>query len=242
MIIKKFLQLLLLLLIIITNSCNQSNEKMESLAREKMNAGKFAEAISVLSEIMEKESNNATYYNMRGVAYYNLKENSKALTDFDKAIEIQSDDYRFYYNRGNLKRTLNRPESAVEDYNIALELEKSEYEIFLNRALSLMAAHNLPAAIEDFNTADQLSKGKDSNVFFYRGKAYMITEEFNKALEDFTKCININSENGEAYYGRALAKINIANGNANEDTCKDIEKSKELGYQLADQLKETYCK
>ncbi|MEM1134328.1 MAG: tetratricopeptide repeat protein [Bacteroidota bacterium] len=215
---------------------------MEALAKEKMDNGKFSEAVSVLTEIIKNEAPSATIYNMRGVAYYNLNKNANALTDFDNAISLDTSDYRFFYNRGNVKRTLNRPESAVEDYNKAIQLETEEYELFLNRALSLMAANNLKASIEDFNRAEVLSKGKDDKVFFYRGKALMITEEFNKALDNFTKCIEVNPNNGEAFFGKALAKINLANGTADDETCIDIDRSIALGYIPARSLKGSYCK
>ncbi|MBT28235.1 MAG: hypothetical protein CMO01_01150 [Thalassobius sp.] len=238
---QKYTLILFSLITYLMSSCSPSNEDIINTAREKMQAGKFSEAVSVISELVEKGVEDPSLYNMRGVAYFNLKENSKALTDFDKAISMKADDYRFYYNRGNVKRTLNRPESAVEDYTKAIEFEQGEYEIYLNRALSLMAAHNLSESVEDFNIANQLSNGKDANVHFYRGKAYMVTEDFEKALSDFNDCIAITPENAEAYYGKALAKINLASGEADEETCGVIAKSIELGYQPAAQLQESYC-
>jgi tetratricopeptide (TPR) repeat protein len=231
----------LILLISFLVACTPETEKMEQQARERMQVGKFAEAVSLLNEIIKMTNAEAAIFNMRGAAFYNLNENAKALTDFDQAISMDSSNYQFYYNRGNVKRTLNRPESAIEDYTNALQIKNNEYEIYLNRALSFVALREVPAALNDFKQAENLCEGKDASIFFYRGKLNMNIEAFEEALIDFNKTIDIQPKNGEAYLGRALSKINLE-GKASEESCADIIKSEQFGFIGAAEFKEEYCK
>mgnify|MGYP001132207602 CR=1 FL=1 len=232
---------LFFLMLVLLSACGSQTEKLEQEARERMKNGKFAEAVSLLDEIIKTTQASAEIYNMRGAAHYNLNKNAEALTDFDQAIRQDSSNYRFYYNRGNVKRTLNRPESAIKDYTSALQLESNQYEIYLNRALSYQAVRNNAAALQDFNQAELLSNGKDAKIYFYRGKLRMVLEDFEGALSDFKASLAIEPQNGEAYLGLALARINIE-GEANEESCQDIERSVQLGFLGAEQFKEEYCK
>jgi|GEM_PF-1585728 len=238
--LQKSVSIFYLLAIYFIVGCTPESEILEQQAREKMEAGKFAEAVSLLNEIVNSTAANASIFNMRGAAYYNLNQNAKALTDFDQAISIDTTNYQFFYNRGNVKRTLNRPESAIKDYTKAIQLNSNEYEIYLNRALSYLATREIKASISDFNTAEELSKGTDASVFFYRGKLNVNIEAFEEALIDFNKSIELSPNNGEAYLGRAVARINI-DGKADEAICSDIEKSMQLGFIGARQFKKEYC-
>lgn len=237
---KKTHNILTILVAIFFLSCNSQTNQLEQQAREKMSNGKYAEAVSLLDEIINSTQASADIYNMRGVAYFNQSKNAKALTDFDQALSLSTSNYRFYYNRGNVKRVLNRPESAIEDYTEALKLESNQYDIYQNRALSYMAVRNNPAAIQDFDTAETLSNGSDGKVYFYRGKLKMIMEDFEGAVVDFESAVKIDKLNGEAYAGLALAKYNIA-GEPNEEICKDIERSIQLGFIGARQMRTEFC-
>ena len=63
------------------------------------------------------------YYDMRGQAYWYLREYERALEDFNKAIEVDARCASAHYHRGNFYDKLQRYEQGIGDMLRAVELE-----------------------------------------------------------------------------------------------------------------------
>jgi len=59
---------------------------------------KLESAISILDTAILLDNSYAPFYNNRGLIYYKLKENNKALLDYQKAIQLDSRQPSFYAN------------------------------------------------------------------------------------------------------------------------------------------------
>src|SRR5260370_34073861 len=78
--------------------------------------------IASLTEVVERNPNDAQAYNMRGSVLGRAGRNQEALADFDHAIAIDGNYAQAYANRGQVHRQMNRHELALADYNNALSL------------------------------------------------------------------------------------------------------------------------
>ena len=73
-------------------------------------------------------------YAWRGIAYMNLKEYEKAITDFDTAIKINSPNPGMYYKlRGETYSAIKDYEKAIKDFDSAIELEPEMLEAYFER-------------------------------------------------------------------------------------------------------------
>jgi Flp pilus assembly protein TadD len=80
------------------------------------------EIIATYSAKIDQHPNEAVNYNIRGVAYYNLKNLPKALADYNKAIELEPGNTEFIYNRFLLYSYSKNEKNALQDQQLLIKL------------------------------------------------------------------------------------------------------------------------
>lgn len=80
------------------------------------------EIISTYTVKIDQNPAEAINYNIRGVAYFNLKNLSKALIDYNKAIELDPKNVEFLYNRFVLYSQVNDRVNAMLDQQQLIKL------------------------------------------------------------------------------------------------------------------------
>ena len=136
-------------------ACNSSDKYVEQ-GRQRLNEGKFREAVQVLNQAVEADDENADAFVTRGVAYFELKEYANAILDYDQAIKLKPDFYRPYYNRALLKVAQNDLDGALKDYSDAIRLapdtsRQLSAELFLNRGQLFATQGQTQPALTDFS-------------------------------------------------------------------------------------------
>jgi tetratricopeptide (TPR) repeat protein len=196
-------------------ACQPSYDELLTNAKGLMNKGENVAAISLLNEAIKQNSQMAEAFNVRGAAFFAQSKFVEALTDFNQAIAIDSTQYKHFYNRGNAKRALRDWKGALKDYDKALELNNTQYDIYLNKGIVNRSLGELDNALSDFEMAEKLSNGKDANVLYYFG------ETLSKKMEFVSSQDEINT-----YKTKSCDKLN---------------KSVQLGNELAKELKTKIC-
>ena len=91
--------LITIIVLVFFNSCKESNEELIDRAISYKMQGKFAEAISIYTDIINKNSKLQVPYYNRGLCYVEVNDFSKALADFNKVMSLQEiGSFRFTYN------------------------------------------------------------------------------------------------------------------------------------------------
>ena len=67
----------------------------------------------------------------------------------------------------------------------------------------------------------------------------VIIEDYQEAITDYTKAIEINPEFSDAYFNRGIAKIII---DEKEAGCSDLHKARDLGDEQANDEINEFCK
>jgi len=138
-------------------------------------------------------------YLSRGLAYKELNEYEKALTDLNIAFELGSSLLRdvkiFYYDilysRGRVKYGLEDYYGAIDDLtesikmNYDLNLGLSYY--FIARAKQHVKDYN--GAIVDFSKVIELEPD-DDDAYYYRGNSKYRLKDYFGAIADYTKAIS----------------------------------------------------
>jgi Flp pilus assembly protein TadD len=104
---------------VILVSCTSSNDDVNQ-GRALLREGKSREALTALNQAVEADADNADAFNTRGVAYFELKEYSNALLDYEQALKLKPNFYRPYYNRALLKTSQGDVQAALSDYSEAI--------------------------------------------------------------------------------------------------------------------------
>jgi tetratricopeptide (TPR) repeat protein len=142
--------------------------------------------------------------------------------EFNNLISIFPEDYRAYISRGiyylgadilegdiyinSIKKALN----AISDFNKALEI-KPEHAI-TNFLLGIASSSiNEILAIEYFSRAIELKLNitRNNNVYHERAKAYLDLKEYQQAINDFDRAIEIDPTNNFIFADRGEANYKL---------------------------------
>jgi tetratricopeptide (TPR) repeat protein len=88
----------------------------------------YKKGISYVKIVINKDSDNAAYYDTAGLGYYYLKDFHKSLEYLNKSLELEPEGKNIaehYYNRGRVYEALKAMSRAKRDYEKALELDES---------------------------------------------------------------------------------------------------------------------
>ena len=186
--------------------------------------GQYKGALSDFTKAIELNPEYAGAYNNRGWAYYNLGEYKEAIADYDKAIELDPQDVQAYYNRGVARSALGDNQGAIANYNKAIELNASKYLLSYKQTFYHSALGNLQSVLTVFNQSIVYRETIDFDTYKSRGVARSDLQDYQGALSDFNKAIELNSQDAYAYYNRGnVRRILEDNQGALSDFTKAIE-------------------
>jgi len=120
--------------------------------------------IASLSDVVQRNPNDAQAYNMRGSVLGRAGRAQEALADFDKAIAIDANYTQAYANRGQVHRQTNKLDLALADYNKALAIDATYATAYLGRGMVFRQQGRALEALNDFNRAIQISPGQVSRT------------------------------------------------------------------------------
>ncbi len=162
--------------------------------------GRNNDALIVYKEATELNEYNAAAYNLRGNLYNILALNEKmvpiadsnrrqSINDLDKAIRLNNNYAEAFSNRGFVYLSTKLSGQAVKDFNRAIQLAPNNPWNYIYRAQCLRATDKA-AALADFNKAVELAPNA-IYVYSERGNFFEDEKEFSKALEDYTRAIEL---------------------------------------------------
>jgi tetratricopeptide (TPR) repeat protein len=177
-------------------------------------------AIEDYTKAIKNKPSYADAYIKRAATYKSLGKFKQALADYTAAIERDSGSYLFdptlhfsnaYFGRGNVYYQTGEFEKAVADYDSSLKLSPNNSLAFLNRGRALGDAQQYDSAIASYTRAITLLSPREYNgaqehAYFGRGLVYNLTRQFDKAIIDFNKAIQMNPIDFYAYFQRGNAE------------------------------------
>lgn len=113
----------------------------------------------------------------------------------------------------------------------------TDYKEFLDKGIYDISDGKFKNAIENINKSLELKKDWEI-PYFYRGVANQALENFDDAILDYTKAIQLNDRMTDAYYNRAhitLSRKDIENPDV-EKAVSDLEKALKLDPKFIDAL------
>ncbi|MGK7886640.1 MAG: tetratricopeptide repeat protein, partial [Crocosphaera sp.] len=144
----------------------------------------------------------ASVYQQRGNLRLKLKDTEGALQDYNQAIKLAPKKADSYVARGDYYTQMQQPEKAQTDYNQAIKIYSESIKNPTNKV-------NLP------------------NHYSSRAKVYSKIKNYEAAIADYSKVIEIKPKSLEPYFSRGLEYLKINNIQATiEDFSKIIQLNK----------------
>jgi len=113
----------------------------------------------------------------------------------------------------------------------------TDYKFYIDNGINDIRNGEFQSAIENINKSLELKKDWEI-PYFYRAVAHQAMENFDEAILDYTKALQINEKMTDAYYNRAkiiLTRKDIKNPDIARAVA-DLEKALELDEKFIDAL------
>ncbi len=207
-------------------------------------------AIFYYSKILEKSKSDSKIYLERGKVYYQMQNFSEAIDDYNKANKIAADVADFelsqcYARLGDLNQTIillkkhltskykfpqvlirmDKAFSRFENNKDWIDLWKDEwydkYDSQVGEA-RFMANNNDWLGVINFISDILKNDSKHHELFYYRAKAFYEMNNYNTAMNDYSKAIEVNKHHYEYFEGRAETYIKL---NKNKEASIDFSKA-----------------
>lgn len=188
-------------------------EKANKLINEgntAMSRNDFASAIASYSKALGHAPNSGAAYMNRGAAYASSGQPDLALADFEKALSLsesfaEKNVAELYYNIGNAYQGKRDFVKSIEFFTKAIELAPGVSKYYLNRGNSHKLMGKLELAMLDYD--ESINRSPNSLAFYNRASIALSKREYAKAIEDYTRAIELNSSFSEAFSNRGLTYL-----------------------------------
>ena len=184
----------------------------ENLVQYYRDNGDFAKAIAAVNEVLQKDSLNARFWDIKATLHFENGDTLNAIKSFERAIHILPDP-GYIMSLGSLyaqtknARALNMADILMQDKNANAEKEA----LFL-KGLYFNYTGDKTRAISFF---DKCLSMDYTFMFAYREKAIALYDlgKYEEALKVLDKAVTLQNNFDEGYYwrGRCLEKLNKPN-------------------------------
>lgn len=190
----------------------QANEWFEKGLRHTV-SNEEESAIEEYSQAIALNPDYAEAYNNRGIAYYNRGLSSgdqsqfeRAVKDFRKVIAMKPGSYSAYFAQGAIYLYQEEYDKAIGELNKAIALDPDEGVAYVGRGFIYTREKSKdPAkAVTDFSKAIARGGPWSAMAYLNRGGVFLEDKQYDRAMDDFNKTIELSPGNAKAYLGRGL--------------------------------------
>ncbi len=196
----------------------------------------YSGAIDDYTKALEIYPRDQNAYNNRGTEKNKLKDFKGAIDDYSKAIKIDPNFATAFFNRAVSKKKIEDFQGAIDDYKKVIEINPKDQ--LANQKLKEIEEYLRQKAssksINDNKKATGINpKDAEAEAYYNLGIAKFRLEDFQGAIDNYTKAIEINPTKALIYLSRGKAKFDSGDLEGSFD---DVFKAKELGSEDAIQL------
>jgi tetratricopeptide (TPR) repeat protein len=166
--------------------------------------GNYLEAITGFTILIDRNPENATDYNNRGLVHFQWGQQEAAIEDYNEAIRLNPRLAAAYNNRANYYAAQGELEAAIADYEMAVDLDPTNIRAWLNQGITFRDLGLYSDAIENFEHALQIkelmSVNLDDNalleahIYGARGRTHHLAGDWNYAMADYRRTLDLTSE------------------------------------------------
>ncbi|MEM8777542.1 MAG: tetratricopeptide repeat protein [Cyanobacteria bacterium P01_G01_bin.49] len=184
-----------------------------------------SQAIADLSEAIELNPDYADAYRLRGFIYFDNQDEAKGKEDLNQAIKLYTAKIEENPNnpinytwRGFSRGRLGDKKGAEEDIQMSKTLEAQGINQFEEATNVTQELREKQKEMQTYYTQEIKQDPDNANLYFYRGIVAHNLRDYQSALADFNRSLELNSEHPQAYYRRGLTHQSLkANQKAIDD-------------------------
>jgi tetratricopeptide (TPR) repeat protein len=165
----------------------------------------YSNAMSDLNKASEMDSLRIDMYVNKGFVFLENGYLNEAFLNFSKALTIDPLNYNSNLGLGRTKQKMNDLNGALNNLNLALSSRETG-EAYICRADIKMAMGDINGSKDDLEKALVLQPSK-LDIYINMGMLELSRGNVDIAFQYYDKAVSLNKNNPQAYFYRALAKM-----------------------------------
>jgi serine/threonine protein kinase/Tfp pilus assembly protein PilF len=172
-------------------------------ARIAYSAGRFADAIELLSAVIARQPRHVRYWMLRGRAEEAQLHHADAQACFTACIVLKPDWAPAYIHRGAAQFRQGHFREAIADFDKAIELDPMSSAAVVNRALACQQRGDLVDAIADVDKAIALEPER-TRLYHLRARMYRRVGDVAAASRDEARAMSRDPQDAEGWIARGV--------------------------------------
>ena len=190
-------------------------ERLIELGEKYRETGDSLKALDCFNTAIKINPYYAPAYTYRGMLYIRIKAYTKAVKDLEKAVKLipdpnprKSEDMMAYVLYGFCHYELGNYEQAIFVFSQAIGINPYYADAYNFLGLSYFNLGQYEQALEEYTSAihfGEIVNGAQDAYYLNRGRTYGVLRDYEKAIDDFTKSIELKADVAEVYTERGGA-------------------------------------
>ncbi len=194
--------------------------------------GEPIDAMKYYNQSIQNAPDDFAPYISRGFLYLDLKKIKEAENDLQKSLKLKPDAPEGHYLLGSIRFNQNKKDEACKFWKMAAAKGHIQANQDVQNKCESIAKI---ALLKDKKQGKKPTSAKD---FIKSGEEKLEKRDYQNALLDFEKAIELDKKSGQAYFGIGNAKF--AQGEQ-DNACVAWKKSLKLGYKKSKEMLKGVC-
>lgn len=182
----------------------------------------WEDAAEAFQKAAKVHDTDAMYQYHLGHALYETDDINQAQVHLEQAVKLNERLYKAHYYLGKIYERQDKPKEAAQSWSTSATLMPFFGKPFIALGRLYLKWDMLPQAISvlDQGTLNVKDGSELTDIYYYLGLAFDAKKENDKAIEAYTKAIEVKPDNVDAKLQRGFA---YANKGDNANATKDLE-------------------
>jgi type IV pilus assembly protein PilF len=177
--------------------------------------GQFGVALQELNDAVKADPSYAPAYNVLGLVYMELREDSLATQSFEKALSLRPNDSETHNNYGWFLCQRNKVDAALAHFLAAIKnpLYSSPERSYVNAGICVLKKNDLAAAEDYFSKALKL-RPQDAQALYYLADINFRNGKYIEAKSYFVRLTQVQAATAESLWLGLRIERKLGNRNA----------------------------
>lgn len=208
---------------------------LNSVGVEYMLQDNTEKALYYLNKSIQVSPQNYKGFYNRGLLYLKNQQPELAIKSFDESLKIY--DYtKAYVGRGSAQHLTGNIPKAMADAKHVLAINNNNPNAHFILGNCYNDLNKLDDALKEYTTCIDLNSD-EADYYFKRAIVFGKKQDFTMCISDITTSLQLNPLLYEAYYWRAVAKVNLR-----QNACDDFRIAAQQNYKPAVDAYNKYCR
>ncbi len=155
------------------------------------------------TDVLQKYPDVSFAYTSRGGYHAQKGRYQAAIADYDQYITLRPHNLEGYHERGKTHLQFKQYEKGIRDFREALKIKSTHLKSYEFKGMAEMELGKYADAIETYTRLLQSPKGKKNhNAYLQRANAFAKLQNFQAAVNDYNKLLQLQPGNSTAYLRR----------------------------------------